>query len=65
MHLPITPVEPVHVDPVSVISTDLTLISGIIGFAFITLSGIKLIRRAVENHLYSVSLTHVGVFVVF
>ena len=31
-----TPVEPVHVDPVSVISTDSTLISGIIGFAFIT-----------------------------
>ena len=61
----ITPVEPVHVDPVSVISTDSTLIYGIIGFAFITLSGIKLIHRAVENHLYSVSLTHVGVFVVF
>ena len=38
-----TPVEPMHVDPVSVISTDSTLISGIIGFAFITLLGIKLI----------------------
>jgi hypothetical protein len=61
----ITPVEPVHVDPVSVTSADSNLITVTISFAFITLSGIKHIRRTVKNHLYSISLTHVGVFAVF
>jgi hypothetical protein len=65
--IPIKPVpaDPVHVDPVSVTSAYSNLITVTISFAFITLSGIKHIRQTVKNHLYSISLTHVGVFAVF
>ncbi|KIM73062.1 hypothetical protein PILCRDRAFT_93215 [Piloderma croceum F 1598] len=48
--------------PVPVDLADSNLITVTISFAFITLSGIKLICRAVKNHLYLISLTHVGVF---
>ena len=56
----ITAAEPVHIDPVSVTSTYSNL-----SFTFISLSGVKLICRAVKNHLYSIGLTCVGVFAVF
>jgi hypothetical protein len=47
------PVDPIRITPVKPV------------FTFITLSGIKHACRTVKNHLYSVSLTYVGVFAVF
>jgi hypothetical protein len=68
-----SPTQPIHVDtvPVHTPCSKLTPVDPFIKFtpvepvfAFITLSGIKHIRRTVKNHLYF-SLTHVQAFAVF